>query len=69
MQYNVNINEKTVEELFQKFKTNDLNNIINNLLHDALEKKKGKIEDFFGKVDYVEDYDYKSLRNRNESID
>ncbi len=69
MQYNVNINEKTVKELFQKFKTDDLNNIINNLLRDALKKKQGKIEDFFDKVDYVEDYDYKALRNRNESID
>ena len=68
MQVNLNIYEKVANELFVIFKSEDINAIINRLLADVVSNPKKQIEDFFNKVDYFDDYDYKLLSQRDECI-
>ena len=68
MQIEITLNEGLVRELLDFYKSDDLNSVINNILKETITKKNHKIEDFFGKVDYYDDYDYKSMRNRNEGL-
>ncbi len=68
MQIELTLNDALVKELQDHYKSQDLNNIIINIINDTLLNRSSKIEKFFGKVEYFDDYDYKSLRNRSESI-
>lgn len=58
----LNIKDNLVSELFELFKTNDLNSIVNTALESYINQNNTKIIDLFNCVEYNEDYDYKALR-------
>ncbi len=68
MQVNIHINDNIVDELYLLYNSDDINYIFNQILSEKLIKNNTKIKDFFGKVEFFEDYDYKALRHRNDSI-
>lgn len=68
MEITLNINDKVADNLFVIYKSRDLNTILNKLVVDAVDKPNIDLDKFFGNVDYEDDYNYKELRHRNESI-
>ncbi|MBX3043921.1 MAG: hypothetical protein KIT33_08590 [Candidatus Kapabacteria bacterium] len=68
MQIELTLNDGLAKQLLDFYNTDDLNSVINNILKEKVAQKDNKIEDFFGKIEYFEDYDYKSMRNRSASL-
>ncbi|MBX3043929.1 MAG: hypothetical protein KIT33_08550 [Candidatus Kapabacteria bacterium] len=68
MQIKLTLNDGLAKQLLDFYNTDDLNSVINNILEEKVAQKDNKIEDFFGKIEYFEDYDYKSMRNRSASL-
>jgi hypothetical protein len=66
MQIELTLNDGLVKELQEHYKSQDLNNIIINIIHDTLLNRSSKIEKFFGKVEYFDDYDYNYNKSRNK---
>ncbi len=67
MQLSLNISEQISKKLFEIHKSNDLETIVWNLIQNEINRKSENVTLFFNKVDYVEGYDYKASRNKNES--
>ena len=68
MVVNININDNLANQLYVLFNSEDLNKIVNIVLTDAVKQKFENIQDFFGNVKYLEDYDYKISRQRIECL-
>jgi len=68
MEIELELDETIANKLLDKYKSEDLNEIINNILIEKIDQNTEAIESFFGNVDYFDDYNYKELRNRNESF-
>ncbi len=68
MVVNININDNLANQLYVLFNSEDLNKIVNTVLTNAVKQKSENIQDFFGNVNYLDDYDYKTSRQRNECL-
>lgn len=68
MEIELELDERIANKLLDKYKSDDLNEIINNIINEKVNQNTETIESFFGNVEYLEDYNYKELRNRNESF-
>lgn len=68
MVVSININDNLANQLYVLFNSEDMNKIVNTVLTDAVKRKSENIQDFFGNVNYSEDYDYKISRQRNECL-
>ncbi len=68
MEIELELDETIANKLLDKYKSEDLIEIINNILNEKMNQNTETVESFFGKVDYFDDYNYKELRNRNESF-
>ena len=68
MVVSININDNLANQLYVLFNSEDINKIVNTVLTDAVKRKSENIQDFFGNVNYLDDYDYKNSRQRNECL-
>lgn len=64
MRTNIVLNEKLIEEAFRLSNAKTKKELIHLALKEFVENKKRKnLLDLYGKIDFRNDYDYKSMRN------
>jgi hypothetical protein len=61
----LNINENLLQEALALEKETDINLVVESALREFIERRKRlKILELFGSIDYDEDYDYKKQRQQ-----
>ncbi len=65
MNKSVNINEALLQEALQLDNQVNIDSLVSSALQEYIQRRKRlKILDLFGTIDYDEDYDYKQQRNQ-----
>jgi len=65
----VNINEALLQEALQLDNQINIDSLVENALREYIQRRKRlKILDLFGTIDYDEDYDYKQQRNQTKRL-